>query len=187
MTLNVEDFPGVASERSAETSGFSLNHTMLRVKSPERSLDFYTRVLGMHLLRKVDFSEMKFSLYFLRFCTTDELIPSDQFERMRWAFEQSGVLELTHNWGTEDNAALQYHDGNSQPQGFGHLCISVPNLVAATKWFDENDVVFVKRPADGKMKDIGFIRDPDGYWIEVIQPSLLGRIGTVSFHAKNEL
>jgi len=54
----------------------------------------------------------------------------------------------------------------------------VPDLAAAVKWFDANGVAFVKRPEDGKMKDIAFIKDPDGYWIEIVQPDLLGQLGT---------
>jgi lactoylglutathione lyase len=74
-------------------------------------------------------------------------------------------LELTHNWGTESNPDFKYHDGNSQPQVFGHLCFSVPNLEAATAWFNENQVQFIKRSDQGKMKNVVFIKDPDGYWI----------------------
>ena len=82
---------------------------------------------------------------------------------------QRSILELTHNYGTENDAEFSYHNGNSDPRGFGHICFSVPNLADAVKWFDENNVVFQKRPEDGSMKDIAFIKDPDGYWIEIIE------------------
>lgn len=75
---------------------------------------------------------------------------------------QRGVLELTHNWGTEDDPAFEYHDGNAQPQAFGHICFSVSNLDAAVRWFDENHVDFVKGPDQGKMKHVAFIKDADG-------------------------
>jgi lactoylglutathione lyase len=104
--------------------------------------------------------------------------PQDQGERTAWTFSQSGVLELTHNWGTESDAAFKYHDGNAQPQGFGHICFSVPDLAAAVKWFDDNQVTYVKRPEQGKMRDVAFIKDPDGYWIEIVQADLLKKLGT---------
>ncbi|WP_111642862.1 lactoylglutathione lyase [Marinimicrobium alkaliphilum] len=169
MSFNTENYPGVAQEAPAETQGFRFNHTMLRVKDPERSLAFYSHVLGMRVLRRLDFEEMKFSLYFLAKPDNDETIPEDQAERARWTFSQRGILELTHNWGTEDDADFAYHDGNKEPQGFGHICFAVPNLEKAVAWFDANDVQYVKRPEDGKMKHIAFIKDPDGYWIEIVQ------------------
>ena len=75
------------------------------------------------------------------------------------------------------DADFKYHDGNAQPQGFGHICFSVPDLAAAVSWFDENKVVYVKRPEQGKMRDVAFIKDPDGYWIEIVQANLLKALG----------
>jgi lactoylglutathione lyase len=129
------------------------------------------------LLRKLDFPEMSFSLYFLAVADSASHAPVDQGERTAWTFSQAGILELTHNWGTEINADFKYHDGNAQPQGFGHICFSVPDLDAAVKWFDDNQVVYVKRPEQGKMKDVAFIKDPDGYWIEVVEPGRLKKLG----------
>lgn len=172
-----ETHPGVASEVPAATRGFVLNHSMLRVKDPQVALAFYTHVLGMRVLRKLDFPEMKFSLYFLTQLDDEPEVPSDAGERMVWTFRQRGILELTHNWGTEDDAAFRYHDGNAQPQGFGHICFSVPDLAAAVQWFDEHQIPFVKRPDQGKMKNVAFIKDPDGYWIEIVQADLLSNLG----------
>lgn len=169
MSFNTEEYPGVAKQIPKETQGFRLNHTMLRVKDPVRSLKFYSHVLGMRVLRRLDVDEMKFSLYFLAKPDEDESIPENQTERTHWTFSQRGILELTHNWGTEDDPAFQYHDGNSTPQGFGHICFSVPDLDKAISWFDANSVAYVKRPEDGKMNHIAFIKDPDGYWIEILQ------------------
>lgn len=176
MTFTTESHPGVRAEMSAATRGFVLNHSMLRVKDPAVSLAFYTGVLGMRVLRKLDFPEMKFSLYFLM-KADDAAAPDEAGERTAWTFSQRGILELTHNWGTENDPDFRYHDGNAQPQGFGHICFSVPDLAAAVRWFDDNQVAFVKRPEQGKMKDVAFIKDPDGYWIEIVQPDLLTGLG----------
>ncbi|MGP5514127.1 lactoylglutathione lyase [Psychrobacter alimentarius] len=159
---------------SAQTTGFTFNHTMLRVKDPAKSLAFYTGVLGMTLLALKKFPEMGFDLYFLAKLTESErenLPTGDNLEI--FAFRQRGILELTHNYGTETQADFSYHDGNQDPQGFGHICFSVPNLEEAVAWFDKNDVEFKKRPEDGKMKGIAFIKDVDGYWIEIVQAELM--------------
>ena len=157
--------------------GFVFNHTMLRIKNPVVSVDFYEQVFGMTLLRKLDFPEMSFSLYFLAKLNAGETPPTDEGERTQWTFSQRGVLELTHNWGTESDADFKYHDGNAQPQGFGHICFAVPDLNRAVAWFDEKGLDYVKRPDQGKMKNVAFVKDPDGYWIEIVQPNLLGGLG----------
>ena len=177
MPFTTETYPGVVAEAPEATRQFVLNHTMLRVKDPAVSLAFYSHVLGMRVLRKLDFPEMKFTLYFLAKIEEGSNVPEDAGERTAWTFSQRGILELTHNWGTEDDPAFKYHDGNAQPQGFGHICFSVPDLAAAVHWFDENNVPYVKRPEQGKMKDVAFIKDPDGYWIEIVQPDLLKQLG----------
>ncbi len=177
MSFDTEIQPGVCVSPSAESSGFVLNHSMLRVKDPKPALDFYTRVMGMRLLRKLDFPELKFSLYFLHRPVANMAPPEDAGERTAWTFSQPAILELTHNWGTQSDPTFKYHDGNAQPQGFGHICFSVPDLDAAVRWFDDNDVAFVKRPEQGKMKDVAFIKDPDGYWIEIVEPGRLKNLG----------
>ncbi|SEK78154.1 lactoylglutathione lyase [Halomonas daqiaonensis] len=176
MSFQGEQYPGVQAP-TADSEGFRLNHTMLRIKDPEKALTFYTRVFGMRVLRRLDFEEMQFSLYFLARPEAGEDMPEDAGERTVWTFSQRGVLELTHNWGTEEKEGFAYHDGNAEPQGFGHICFSVPDLDAAEAWFDANDVAFVKRADQGKMKDVVFVKDVDGYWIEVIQADRLGQMG----------
>ena len=160
---------------SAQTSGFTFNHTMLRVKDPVKSLEFYTGVLGMTLLAVKKFPEMEFDLYFLAKLTDSERenLPAGEDLEI-FAFRQRGILELTHNYGTETKSDFSYHDGNGEPQGFGHICFSVPNLDEAVAWFDKNNVEFKKRPEDGSMKNIAFIKDVDGYWIEIVQADLMG-------------
>ncbi len=177
MSFDTENHPGVCAQPAATSEGFVLNHCMLRVKDPTVALDFYTRVFGMRVLRKFDFPEMKFSLYFLHRAVPGQDVPEDVGERTAWTFSQPGMLELTHNWDTEDDADFKYHDGNAQPQGFGHICFSVPDLDTAVRWFDENGLTYVKRPDQGKMKDVAFVKDPDGYWIEIVEPARLKKLG----------
>ncbi len=164
------------------TAGFVLNQTMLRIRDPKPSIAFYTDVLGMTLLQTLDFAEMKFSLYFLAYLADGETIPADPVERAEFIFTRETTLELTHNWGTESDPDFAgYHSGNSDPRGFGHLGISVPDVAAACARFEALGVPFKKRPSDGTMKDIAFITDPDGYWLEILSPA--GMAGTVAAQA----
>ncbi|MFK3889324.1 lactoylglutathione lyase [Sphingomonas sp. NPDC079357] len=158
--------------RTPGTEGFALNQTMLRIRDPKPSLAFYRDVLGMSLLQQLDFADMRFSLYFLAYLGEGETVPDDPAERARFIFTRETTLELTHNWGTESDPAFTgYHSGNDDPRGFGHIGISVPDVAAACARFEELGVPFRKRPQDGTMKDIAFITDPDGYWIEILSPA----------------
>ncbi|MGJ8560976.1 MAG: lactoylglutathione lyase [Litorimonas sp.] len=132
-----------------------LNHTMLRIRNPNASLKFYRDHLGMEVIGQRDFADAKFSLYFLSFPGTDT---------------REGILELTHNHGTESDPKFAgYHDGNSDPRGFGHICITVDSLEQSVADFDAAGYEFVKRPEDGQMRHLAFVKDPDGYWIEVVE------------------
>ena len=159
--------PGLCTNPDSVTQDYIFNHTMLRVRDPKVSLDFYSRVLGMKLLRKVDFNEWKFSLYFL--AMVKENISGSDDERSQFVAGLSGVLELTHNHGTEEKAETPYHNGNTEPRGFGHICFSVPDIKAACARFEALGVPFQKRLGEGGMKNIAFIKDPDNYWVEIIE------------------
>eukprot|EP00798_Chlamydomonas_sp_ICE-L_P016117 gene16117-22260_t len=161
--------PGVTPVRDEATKGFIFQQTMYRIKDPKLSLDFYTRVLGMTLLEKLDFPDMEFTLYFLGYCNPSE-IPENRKERVQWMFSRAATLELTHNYGTENDPGLKYHNGNSDPRGYGHIGLAVPDVHATCKRFEELGVEFSKRPDDGKMKGLAFIKDPDGYMIEILDP-----------------
>jgi lactoylglutathione lyase len=155
------------------TERFVLTHTMLRIKDPARSLDFYERVLGMRLVTRLDFEAARFSLYFLQARGHGDAADGT----LEATFSRAGLLELTHNWGTEaDDTAM--HSGNTEPKGFGHICIAVPDIRAACDRFQALGITFQKKLGDGGMKEIAFIRDPDGYWIEIVQPDLMeGLVG----------
>ncbi len=121
-------------------------HTMLRVGNLERSLAFYQDVLGMHLLRRKDYPEGKFTLAFVGY--------GDEANHT--------VLELTHNWDTD-----HYDLGNA----YGHIAIEVDDAYAACELVKQKGGK-VTREA-GPMKHgttvIAFVEDPDGYKIEFIQ------------------
>jgi lactoylglutathione lyase len=152
-----------------ETKEYIFNQTMLRIKDPEKSLNFYTDILGMTLLKKLDFPEYKFSLYFLSYLRpNDDPVPENKNDRFAYTLSQKAVLELTHNWGTENDENFSHHDGNSDPRGFGHIGITVPDVYEACLRFETKGVEFKKKPDDGNMKGLAFIKDPDGYWIEVL-------------------
>lgn len=123
-----------------------LLHTMLRVGNLERSLAFYTEVLGMQLLRRREYPDGKFTLAFVGFGPESE----------------QAAIELTWNWDTE-----KYELGT----GFGHVAIEVPDAYAACAEIKKRGGV-VTREA-GPMKHgttvIAFAQDPDGYKIELIQ------------------
>jgi lactoylglutathione lyase len=139
------------------TQEFSYLHTMMRVGNLDRSIKFYTENLGMKELRRADVPDGKYTLVFLGYGNERD----------------HTVLELTYNYGTEQDAQFAYHNGNSDPRGFGHLCVSVPDVKAACERFEQLGVTFQKRLTDGRMKHIAFIRDPDEYWIEILQPTSL--------------
>jgi lactoylglutathione lyase len=121
-------------------------HTMLRVGDLERSLQFYTEVLGMRLLRRQDYPDGRFTLAFVGFQPESE----------------GAVLELTHNWDTP-----KYELGN----GYGHVALEVDDAAAACAEIRARGGKVVREA--GPMKHgttvIAFVEDPDGYRIELIQ------------------
>jgi lactoylglutathione lyase len=154
------------------TDAYVLTHTMLRVKDLDRSLEFYRDVLGMRLAKRLDFERGRFTLAFLQPAGHRDQVDGS----LASTFSAPGLLELTHNWGAEDDPAIRMHSGNEEPKGFGHICIAVPNIEAACKRFDDLGVEFQKRLGQGGMKEIAFIKDPDGYWIEIVQPNLMQQL-----------
>ncbi|KAM3720036.1 Lactoylglutathione lyase [Dirofilaria immitis] len=161
---------------------------MLRIKDPRKTLPFYCNILGMRLLKQMDFPEGKFSLYFLGYKPVSE-IPSDPIEQKRYALSTLATIELTHNWGTENDPNFSYHNGNKEPRGFGHIGIVVKDVYAACKRFEELGVQFVKKPDDGRMKGLAFIQDPDGYWIEIFNPHTQSTLlaCSVSIQSRSEI
>ncbi|WVN86470.1 lactoylglutathione lyase [Cryptococcus depauperatus CBS 7841] len=165
------------STAASDPSTYKFNHTMFRIKDPKVSIPFYEKVLGMKTIRESPSEAGKFTNYFLAFPSgfgnmelTDENMKANILNR-------EGVLELCHNWGTESDSGFKgYASGNDEPgRGFGHICVTVDDLQAACKRFEELGVKFKKRPEDGMMRHIAFIYDPDGYWIEIVARQLDAR------------
>lgn len=163
------------SAQSTVTNKFTFAQTMQRVKDPSKSIPFYRDLLGMTLLRVCHFPEAKFSLYFLATLPAGVVPPDpegpDASEFINRIFEP--VLELTHNHGTESDPDFKYHNGNDQDagqlRGFGHTGFLVDNLDEACADLEAKGVIFKKRPAEGMMRGLAFVYDPDNYWIEIIQ------------------
>ena len=121
-------------------------HTMIRVGDLEKSIKFYTENFGMKLLRQKDYPGGKFTLAFIGY--------GDEAENT--------VIELTHNWETDS-----YDTGN----GFGHFALGVQDIYAVCDKLREDSVTITREP--GPMKHgttvIAFVKDPDGYAIELIE------------------
>ncbi|EAM3348899.1 lactoylglutathione lyase [Salmonella enterica] len=129
-----------------------LLHTMLRVGDLQRSIAFYTNVLGMKLLRTNENPEYKYSLAFVGYGPETE----------------EAVIELTYNWGVES-----YDMGNA----YGHIALSVDNAAEACERIRQNggNVTREAGPVKGGSTIIAFVEDPDGYKIELIEAKDAGR------------
>jgi len=120
---------------------------MLRVVDLDTSIAFYTEILGMHLLRKKDYPEGKFTLAFLGYGNES----------------QHTAIELTHNWGT-----TEYDLGN----GFGHLAVEVEDVYLACEQIKKKGGQVVRQAGPMKHSStiLAFVKDPDGYMIELLMP-----------------
>ncbi|KAI7110324.1 lactoylglutathione lyase-like protein [Hortaea werneckii] len=147
--------------KMTDPSKYKLNHSMLRVKDPKASVAFYEH-LGMKLVNQFTFPDNKFDLYFLAYDS-----PRAVSHGNHWT-DREGIIELTHNYGTENDPNYKSHNGNREPKGFGHVCISVDNIQAACQRLTDAGYKFQKRLEDGRMRHIAFALDPDEYWVEII-------------------
>src|ERR1700722_13166958 len=94
---------------------------MIRVKDHEKSLKFYQEVMGMTLMRTSENEAAKFNLYFLGYPGGKD-VPATTANGVNPVVDREGLLELTWNYGTEKKEDFKYHNGNDEPQGFGHIC-----------------------------------------------------------------
>lgn len=129
-----------------------LLHTMLRVGDLQRSIDFYTKVLGMKLLRTSENSEYKYTLAFLGYGEESD----------------TAVIELTYNWGVDS-----YDLGNA----YGHIAIEVDDIYATCEQIRQagGNVSREPGPVKGGTTVIAFVRDPDNYAIELIAKKSAGK------------
>ena len=129
-------------------SQYRLAHTMIRVRVLEKSLDFYTRILGMQVLRQKEYPGGKFTNTFVGY-GPEETHPA---------------IELTYNWDQEE----PYDMGN----GWGHVALEVPDVYAACEALQSVGANITRPP--GPMKNgtrvIAFVEDPDGYKVELLEP-----------------
>lgn len=128
-------------------------HTMVRVGNLERSIKFYTEVMGMKLLRQSDNEEYKYTLAFVGYA--DEK-------------DGAAVIELTYNWGVEE-----YDLGNA----FGHFAVGTPDIYGLCEEIRQRGGKVVREPGSvlGGSTHIAFVEDPDGYKIELIQRDQLSK------------
>ncbi len=122
-------------------------HTMIRIRDLDRSIEFYTKQLGMQVLKQNNYPSGEFTLAFLGYGTEKD----------------NTVIELTHNWDDRE-----YEHGNA----FGHLAIGVDDIKTTVENMRQTGVEITREP--GPMKfggnvSIAFIKDPDGYTIELIE------------------
>lgn len=167
--------------KDACTKDWVMQQTMMRVKDPLRSLDFYTKVLGMRLITVGEFPQWGFTVYFVGYPPEQDLgpIPEDDSEKFAYCMRVPGCIELTWNHGSEEEEGDKvYNTGNSDSTGsndgekvrggFGHIGITVPDVYSACERFKDMGAEFQKSPNSGGMKGLAFIKDPDGYLIEVL-------------------
>jgi len=136
------------TEQTLSMPDFRLDHTMIRVKDLDWSLDFYTRILGMKIHRKTEYPEGRFTNTFVGYIGEDE----------------GTNIELTYNWDQQEN----YNKGN----GWGHLAIKVSDVYETSEYLKQQGVEFTKEPSLMKngTRILAFIKDPDGYVIELNEP-----------------
>ena len=127
-----------------------LLHTMLRVGNLERSITFYTKLLGMCILRQADYQEGRFTLVFLGYGSE----------------EDTTVLELTHNWDTQS-----YERGTA----FGHIALAVSDIYKTCAYLEKEGITITRKPgpmAFDQTEIIAFLEDPDGYKLELVQKAV---------------
>lgn len=158
-----------------------MQQTMMRVKDPIKSLEFYCDVLGFKLVMYREFPQWGFNVYFVAPVDSVNIPPvvgDDRTEQWRYCMNLPGCLELTYNYGTEQQEGLVYNTGNADTTGttngekikggFGHIGITVPDVYDACERFKGMGCTFHKTPNSGGMKGLAFLKDPDGYLVEIL-------------------
>ncbi len=127
---------------------FRLDHTMIRVFDQDKTLDFYTRILGMKILRQNEYPEDRFTNTFVGYQGEDE----------------GTTIEMTYNWDQQE----PYDMGNA----WGHFALKVSDVYATSEYLKSEGVEFVREPGpmNAGTRIIAFFKDPNGYVIELNEP-----------------
>ena len=169
----------MTGDRPEGTKDYVMQQTMIRVKDPIVSLKFYCDVLGFKLVYYSEFPQWGFNVYFVAPVDSSQIPPTDNKEEL-WKFcmNTPGCIELTYNYGSETEDGLVYNTGNADTTGvpngdkvkggFGHIGITVPDVYEACERFKRLGCTFHKTPNAGGMKGLAFVKDPDGYLVEVL-------------------
>ena len=138
------------NETTQSLPDFRIDHTMLRVRNLDKTLHFYVDILGMKILRQNEYPEGRFTNTFIGYQGEDD----------------ATTIELTYNW----DQAEDYDRGN----GWGHIALKVSDVYAASEYLKSHGVEFTKEPSAMKngTRILAFIKDPDGYPIELNEPLL---------------
>ncbi|KIW73732.1 hypothetical protein PV04_01826 [Phialophora macrospora] len=185
--VGVRVVAGTLTPPTSATQGYRLHHAMLRISNPESSLRFYTKFMGMSLIFTLNTGPL--IVYYLGYPGPDDQSPADIANTMP---SRAGLLELVHvppenrRQGTADDGQI----GRAAVVGFGHLGFYVPNVAEALKRAEAGGYTVVKNLNDlsataldlpesvsvipfhpgfiASFSQVGFIRDPDGYSIELL-------------------
>ena len=133
---------------SIQMPDFRLDHTMIRVFDQEKTLDFYTRILGMKILRQNEYPGGRYTNTFVGYVGEDE----------------GTTIEMTYNWDQQE----AYDHGNA----WGHFALKVSNVYATAEYLKSQGVEFVREPGpmNAGTRIIAFFKDPNGYVIELNEP-----------------
>ena len=127
--------------------------TMLRIADPQKSIPFYTDIMGMTVIDTIDFPQWSFKLFFLTTLPegeTYDLTPGTQEAHdYMWSIEGT-ALELTYNYGTEEESFKGYHPGNEEKDGFGHIAFNTDDVYAACEKLEAAGISFKKKPDEGR-------------------------------------
>ena len=127
--------------------------SMLRIADPQKSIPFYTDVMGMTVIDTLDFPQWTFKIFFLTTLPegeTYDLTPGTQEAHdYMWSIEGT-ALELTYNYGTEEESFKGYHPGNEEKDGFGHIAFNTDDVYAACEKLEAAGVSFKKKPDEGR-------------------------------------
>lgn len=171
----------MSGDRPEGTQDFIMQQTMFRVKDPMKSLEFYCDVLGFKLVMYREFPQWGFNVYFVAPVESASIpkgLENNKDAQWDYCMNLPGCIELTFNYGSEKEDGLVYNTGNgdktgvsngeSVKGGFGHIGITVPDVYEACERFKKLGCEFKKTPNAGGMKGLAFVKDPDGYLIEVL-------------------